>query len=74
MDKFKIGENAVIIWRMMDNNKHWEYGELKKATGLSDRELNAAIGWLARENKIQFDTDESGQKEYFYLDINLFIG
>ena len=54
MDKFKIGENAGIIWRMMDNNKHWEYGELKKATGLSDRELNAAIGWLARENKIQF--------------------
>ena len=44
MDKFKIGENAGIIWRMMDNNKHWEYGELKKATGLSDRELNAAIG------------------------------
>ena len=65
MDKFKIGENAGIIWRMMDNNKHWEYGELKKATGLSDRELNAAIGWLARENKIQFGTDESGQKEYF---------
>ena len=32
MDKFKIGENAGIIWRMMDNNKHWEYGELKKAT------------------------------------------
>ena len=74
MDKFKIGENAGIIWRMMDNNKHWEYGELKNATGLSDRELNAAIGWLARENKIQFGTDESGQKEYFYLDINLFIG
>ena len=47
---------------------------MKKATGLSDRELNAAIGWLARENKIQFGTDESGQKEYFYLDINLFIG
>lgn len=65
MDKFKIGENAGIIWRMMDNNKHWEYGELKKATGLSDRELNAAIGWLARENKIQFGTDESGQKRIF---------
>ena len=56
MDKFKIGENAGIIWRMMDNNKHWEYGELKKATGLSDRALIPAIGGLARQNTIQCGT------------------
>ena len=43
MDKFKIGENAGIIWRMMDNNKHWEYGELKKATPYFDAFRNLLV-------------------------------
>ncbi len=69
-----IGENAGIIWRLLDNNKKWEYNELKTASGLSDRDINAAIGWLARENKIQFQTDNSNDKEYLYLELNLYIG
>lgn len=74
MDKNSIGENAGLVWRLLDNNQHWEYDELKKASGLSDRDLNAAIGWLARENKIQFDTEEVPGKDCLYLELNLYIG
>lgn len=74
MDKNSIGENAGLVWRLLDNNQHWEYGELKKVSGLSDRDLNAAIGWLARENKIQFYTDEVQETDCLYLELNLYIG
>ena len=46
---------------------------MKKASGLSDRDLNAAIGWLAREDKIDFDTEE-GKDGCFFLSVNIFIG
>lgn len=65
MDKSKIGENAGIIWRMMDNNKHWEYGELKKATGLSDRErMLPSAGW---HEKIRYNSTPTnrGKKNIF---------
>ena len=52
MDKHVIGENAGIIWRLLNNGERWEYEQLKEKSGLSDRDLNLAIGWLARENKI----------------------
>ncbi len=38
---------------------------------LSDRDLNAAIGWLAREDKIYFETD-SNNAEYLYLSVNIY--
>lgn len=74
MDKNSIGENAGLVWRLLDNNQHWKYDELKEASGLSDRDLNTAIGWLARENKIQFDADEVKGKDCLYLELNLYIG
>lgn len=75
MDKYLIGKNAGIIWHLLSSiNKKWEYDELKKAAGLSDRDLNAAIGWLTREDKIQFDINREGNKELLYLELNLYIG
>lgn len=58
MDKNTIGENAGVLWRLLNDGKRWEYEELKAALKLSERDLNAAIGWLARENNIFFDKDE----------------
>lgn len=46
---------------------------MKKASGLADRDLNAAIGWLARENKIDFDGEEIGE-DCFFLSVNVYIG
>lgn len=47
---------------------------LKKATGLRDRELNAAIGWLACEGKIQFDESMQGQNTALYIELSYYIG
>ena len=60
MDAQSIGKNAGIVWRLLDHNRKWEYNELKEATGLSDRDLNAAIGWLAREDKLSI-YEENGR-------------
>ena len=67
MNKNTIGSHAGIIWNLLNNNKRWEYSDLKKESGLSDRDLNAAIGWLAREDKIQFESSCMDGKEYLFL-------
>ncbi len=72
MNKIQIGENAGLVWNRLKDNRHWEYDELKAATGLSDRDLNAAIGWLAREDKIDFDMNNEDDK--IFLTVNVYIG
>lgn len=73
MDKHIIGENAGVIWHLLNNGERWEYESLKAASGLSDRDLNLAIGWLARENKIFFERSKDQDKEYMYLSIDLYL-
>ncbi len=71
MDKYTIGKNAGIVWNTLNDGKRWAYEDLKKATELSDRDLNAAIGWLAREDKILFETDQN-DSDYLCLFVNLY--
>ncbi len=71
MDKYTIGNNAGIVWTLLNDGKRWKYEDLKVASALSDRDLNAAIGWLAREDKIYFETD-SNNAEYLYLSVNIY--
>lgn len=71
MDKYTIGNNAGIVWTLLNDGKRWKYENLKAASALSDRDLNAAIGWLAREDKIYFETD-SNNAEYLYLSVNIY--
>lgn len=49
----KIGINAGLVWNAL-NNGSLEVKALKKATKLTDKDLYAALGWLAREGKVQF--------------------
>ena len=65
MDKHIIGENAGILWRLLDTDPHrkWEYSEVKKITGFDDAELGSAIGWLAREDKIQLELETHNSKD-----------
>ncbi|WP_270570766.1 winged helix-turn-helix domain-containing protein [Bacteroides eggerthii] len=72
MDKHSIGTNAGIVWRLMNNDYKWNYQELKEKSGLSDRELNAAIGWLAREDKIQIEEDMNTHQEIFFQFFNAY--
>ena len=39
--------------------------------GIVDRDLNAAIGWLAREDKVYFETDKNST-EFLYLSVNVY--
>lgn len=73
MDKHIIGENAGIVWTLLSDGQRWEYEDLKVRSKLSDRDLSAAIGWLAREDKIFFETDGCHQKEYVSLCVNFFF-
>lgn len=72
MDKYQIGTNAGIVWNVLKDNAHWDYEQLKTATGLTDRDLNAAISWLAREDKIDFDINN--QHDRLFLNVNVYIG
>ena len=73
MNKHQIGLNAGIVWHLLHNNERWTYRDLKKASGLSDRDLDAAIGWLAREDKIDFDSEQE-DNDCLFLSVNVFIG
>lgn len=73
MDKNSIGNNAGIVWRLLNSKQgRMKYEELKRESGLSDRELNAAIGWLAREDKILFEMNKEGE-ESFFLSFNVYF-
>jgi len=78
MYKTIIGENAGKVWKYLYGSAQHrcEFFEIKEGTGLSDTELAAAMGWLARENKIQIDCeqrDNQGNKLYVYLMLNVYI-
>ena len=72
MNKKLIGTNAGIIWNLLNNNQKWSITQLKEASGLSEKEIYSAIGWLARENKIEIDKT-ADNKEAYYLVIEYYF-
>jgi len=56
--KEKIGSDAGAVWQVLDTQGAKSIKELKKATKLNDKEIYAAIGWLAREEKLAFIEEE----------------
>ncbi len=65
MNKSDIGLNAGKIWRLLSNYAKWDYGTLKRKSGLKDKELGAALGWLACEDKIVLH-QEDGELYIFW--------
>jgi len=57
--KEKIGSDAGYVWQVLDAQGTKSVKELKKATKLTEKEIYAAIGWLAREEKLAFHEDEN---------------
>lgn len=49
----KIGANAGLVWNALTNGEQ-NVKAVKKATKLTEKDLNLALGWLAREGKIAF--------------------
>jgi len=53
----EFGTNAGKIWNELNTKGPLNEKELLKNTKLTKNNLYAAIGWLARENKIQFENN-----------------
>lgn len=58
----QIGINAGKVWTILDENGRQNVKEIKKVTKLTEKDLYAALGWLAREGKIALEAEE---KEVF---------
>ena len=72
MNKSEIGLNAGKVWQLLSDYTRWSYGSLKRKSGLKDKELGAALGWLAREDKIEIHQEED--ELYVSLGVNVYIG
>ena len=50
-----IGDAAGKVWEYLDKNGPSSVTKLTTETGISKNEIQRAIGWLAKEDKIFFD-------------------
>jgi hypothetical protein len=71
MNKRSIGTNAGIIWNLLNNNEKWDLSQLMKRSGLTEMEVYTAIGWLARENKIEIE--ERPDRQHYYTSLQITI-
>lgn len=72
MNKKSIGTNAGIIWNLLNNYEKWDIRQLTKKSGLTEKEVYAAIGWLARENKIEIE-ETPDNYDCFYLIVDYYF-
>ena len=66
MEKDQIGSFAGIVWRTLNDKGRLSFEELMHATHLSNDVIWMAIGWLAREGKIEFDGQNGISVYYIY--------
>lgn len=67
MNAEAIGTWAGLVWTAL-NDKDVVVGlkQLKKETKLKDKEVFAAIGWLAREGKVDVQTNPEDEKDFLF--------
>ena len=63
MNAETIGTNAGLVWQALNTADTLGLKQLKKITKLKDKEVYAALGWLAREGKVNLTTDPNDEKE-----------
>jgi len=63
-----FGKYAGKIWTALNTNGSLTENKLMEKTGLTEKELCSAIGWLAKENKIY---KETGDGSFSLGDTNL---
>lgn len=63
MNTETIGINAGLVWAALDQAQTVDTKQLKKMCKFkNEKELYAAIGWLAREGKLVFQASEDGKE------------
>lgn len=63
--KEKIGDAAGAVWRVLHENDKVELSALPKLVKQNESTAYQAVGWLARENKIQYHAE--GRKTFVAL-------
>ncbi len=54
----KVGENAGVVWNALNGTEGKTFKEIKKESGLKEKDLYLALGWLLREGKVSVDAAE----------------
>ena len=69
MNVDEIGTNAGLVWQALSTADAMGVKQIKKVAKLKDKEVFAALGWLAREGKLNTVTETRCGKdcEYFTL-------
>jgi hypothetical protein len=65
MLKQTIGENAGHIWQLLNEEGEMSLGKLLEISKVKEDEFNRSLGWLAREGKVGFYSDD--EKEIVFL-------
>lgn len=65
-----IGTYAGAVWVALSTTDTLTVKQLKKATKLKDKEVFAALGWLAREGKVNIAASAEDEKELIVSLIN----
>ncbi len=60
-----IGNTAGKVWKFLDTNGASSVNKIANGTGLSKNDIQRAIGWLAREEKISIE--QQGRTEMLSL-------
>lgn len=63
MNTETIGMYAGSVWVALNNADALGVKQIKKMTKLKDKEVYAALGWLAREGKVTILPDAEDEKE-----------
>ncbi len=66
MNTEAIGSWAGLVWNALSATDTVGLKQLKKITKLKDKEVFAAIGWLAREGKIAILPNEEDEKDILF--------
>lgn len=59
-DRASIGETAGKVWQFLNREGKSSVSAIEKGVGASSREVVMAIGWLAREDKVDMDEEPRG--------------
>lgn len=60
--KAQIGETAGRVWRLLDREGPQSLTEIKKKIDAKGDLVPNALGWLAREGKVEFLADKKGYR------------
>ena len=63
MNVDQIGMYAGLLWTALNEADALGVKQIKKMTKLKDKEVYAALGWLAREGKVNMVPSDEDPKE-----------